>query len=193
MDGKSFFLDDRAMNGSTKVQSSQANSGCILSGAKRVHPVIVGWSTANRPLLPSDNGPEFVSKALLPWIVAQGIGTALIEPGKPWQNGVAESFNGKFRDECLSLEWFRSRAEAKVLIEEWRRHFNGYVRIRASAISRRTSLRYTGPPRPGPLLNRPRGDKCSKQGKPSQANRGPKNLGRSRTVGNVGSHPPSRI
>jgi putative transposase len=74
--------------------------------------------------LRSDNGPEFVSKALLSWIVAQGIGTALIEPGKPWQNGVAESFNGKFRDECLSLEWFRSRAEAKVLIEEWRRHFN---------------------------------------------------------------------
>jgi hypothetical protein len=46
------------------------------------------------------------------------------EPGKPWQNGVAESFNGKFRDECLSLEWFRSRAEAKVLIEEWRHHYN---------------------------------------------------------------------
>jgi hypothetical protein len=41
-----------AMNGSTKVQSSQANSGCMLSGARRVHPVIVGWSTANRPLLP---------------------------------------------------------------------------------------------------------------------------------------------
>src|SRR6476620_1410566 len=74
--------------------------------------------------LRSDNGPEFVSKALLSWIVAQGIGMALIEPGKPWQNGVAESFNGKFRDECLSLEWFRSRAEAKVLIEQWRRHFN---------------------------------------------------------------------
>ena len=74
--------------------------------------------------LRSDNGPEFVSKALLSWIVAQGIGTALIEPGKPWQNGVAESFNGKFRDECLSLEWFRSRAEAKVMIEEWRRHYN---------------------------------------------------------------------
>ena len=72
----------------------------------------------------SDNGPEFVSKALLSWIVAQGIDTALIEPGKPWQNGVAESFNGKFRDECLSLEWFRSRAEAKVIIEQWRRHYN---------------------------------------------------------------------
>ena len=64
--------------------------------------------------LRSDNGPEFVSHALLAWIRSQGIGTALIEPGKPWQNGVAESFNGKFRDECLSLEWFRSRAEAKV-------------------------------------------------------------------------------
>jgi putative transposase len=48
-----------------------------------------------RTLLRSDNGPEFVSKALLSWIVAQGIGTALIEPGKPWQNGVTESFNGK--------------------------------------------------------------------------------------------------
>jgi putative transposase len=74
--------------------------------------------------LRSDNGPEFVSRALLKWIVDQGIDTALIEPGKPWQNGVNESFNGKFRDECLSLEWFRSRAEAKIVIENWRRHFN---------------------------------------------------------------------
>jgi len=74
--------------------------------------------------LRSDNGPEFVSRALLKWIVGQGIGCALIDPGKPWQNGATESFNGKFRDECLSLEWFRSRAEAKVVIETWRRHFN---------------------------------------------------------------------
>ncbi len=48
-------------------------------------------------VLRSDNGPEFVSKALLSWTVAQGICTALIEPGKPWQIGVAEKFNGKFR------------------------------------------------------------------------------------------------
>jgi putative transposase len=62
--------------------------------------------------LRSDNGPEFVSRALLKWIVDQGIGCALIDPGKPWQNGVNESFNGKFRDEgarfqhddeCLSM------------------------------------------------------------------------------------------
>ena len=91
--------------------------------------------------LRSDNGPEFVSHALLAWIRSQGIGTALIEPGKPWQNGVAESFNGKFRDECLSLEWFRSRAEAKVIIEQWRRHYNevrphsslGYLRVAVSS------------------------------------------------------------
>lgn len=74
--------------------------------------------------LRSDNGPEFVSKALLKWIVDQGIGTALIDPGKPWQNGACESFNGKFRDECLSLEWFRSRAEAKAVIEQWRLDYN---------------------------------------------------------------------
>jgi putative transposase len=105
--------------------------------------------------LRSDNGPEFVSRALLSWIVAQGIDTALIEPGKPWQNGVAESFNGKFRDECLGLEWFRSRAEAKVIIESWRQHYNevrphsslGYLTpnafaaLQANAASRRATGR----------------------------------------------------
>ena len=48
----------------------------------------------------------------------------LIEPGKPWQNGTNESFNGKFRDGCLSMEWFRNRLEAKVIIKDWRRHYN---------------------------------------------------------------------
>jgi putative transposase len=75
-------------------------------------------------VLRSDNGPEFVSHALLKWIADEGIESALIEPGKPWQNGTCESFNGKFRDECLSVEWFRSREEARVLIEQWRRHYN---------------------------------------------------------------------
>jgi len=74
--------------------------------------------------LRSDNGPEFVSRAILQWLLATGIDTALIDPGKPWQNGTDESFNGKFRDECLSVEWFRTRAEAAVVIEEWRRHYN---------------------------------------------------------------------
>jgi len=73
--------------------------------------------------LRSDNGPEFVSRAILKWIGDQGIGSALIDPGSPWQNGKIESFNGKFRDECLNVEWFRSRAEAKVVIEQWRKHY----------------------------------------------------------------------
>ena len=74
--------------------------------------------------LRSDNGPEFVSHAILEWLGKERIETALIDPGKPWQNGDNESFNGKFRDECLSLEWFRSREEARVVIETWRRHYN---------------------------------------------------------------------
>jgi putative transposase len=74
--------------------------------------------------LRSDNGPEFVSRAVLKWLHKAGIDTALSDPGKPWQNGADESFNGKLRDECLSMEWFRTRAEAKVVIEQWRRHYN---------------------------------------------------------------------
>src|SRR5512137_2044421 len=74
--------------------------------------------------LRSDSGPEFVSHAILKWLTENQIDTALIDPGKPWQNGTNESFNGKFRDECLSLEWFRSRREAAILIEAWRKHYN---------------------------------------------------------------------
>ncbi len=72
----------------------------------------------------SDNGPEFVSRALLRWAAQNQLEMALIDPGKPWQNGVNESFNGKFRDECLSMEWFRNRAEAKAVIGTWRQHYN---------------------------------------------------------------------
>lgn len=72
----------------------------------------------------SDNGPEFVAAAILRWLDGEGIETAHIAPGKPWQNGSNESFNGRFRDECLNMEWFRTRTEAAILIESWRRHYN---------------------------------------------------------------------
>ena len=85
----------------------------------------------------SDNGPEFVSRAILQWIGEAGIATALIDPGKPWQNGTDESFNGRLRDECLSIEWFRSRDEARVVIETWRRHYN--------AVRPHSSLNYLTP------------------------------------------------
>ena len=74
--------------------------------------------------LRSDNGPEFVGRAILAWLCEANINTAAIDPGKPWQNGANESFNDKFRDECLSMEWFRNRVDAKVTIENWRRHYN---------------------------------------------------------------------
>jgi len=72
----------------------------------------------------SDNGPEFVATSVKEWFKASGVQTTFIEPGKPWQNGTNESFNGKFRDECLNMEWFRNRAEAKIIVEQWRRHYN---------------------------------------------------------------------
>ncbi|MDP9993855.1 putative transposase [Variovorax boronicumulans] len=67
---------------------------------------------------------EFVSQTILEWIAHAGIATVLNDPGKPWQNGTDESLNGKFRDEYLPIEWFRSRREAAVLIEAWRNHYN---------------------------------------------------------------------
>jgi len=74
-------------------------------------------------IIRSDNGPEFVAHAVLQWITDARIDSAHIDPGKPLQNGTEESFNGKLRDECLSMEWFRSRTEARVIIEAWR-HYN---------------------------------------------------------------------
>lgn len=74
--------------------------------------------------LRSDNGPEFVSRAILKWLTETNIDTAFIDPGKPWLNGMSESFNGKFRDECLSMQWFKNRIDAKILIEDFRRQFN---------------------------------------------------------------------
>jgi putative transposase len=71
-----------------------------------------------------DNGSEFIAKAILRWLSQEQIETALIDPGKPWQNGSNESFNGKFRDECLSMQWFKNRVDAKILIEDWRQAFN---------------------------------------------------------------------
>ncbi len=72
----------------------------------------------------SDNGAEFTAAKVMRWLRDQAIGPAFIAPGSPWQNGFVESFNGKLRDELLNREWFRSRAEAKMLIEQWRRFYN---------------------------------------------------------------------
>jgi putative transposase len=72
----------------------------------------------------SDNGPEFIAKAVREWIAAVGAKTAFIEPGSPWENGYCESFNSKLRDELLDGEIFYSLAEARVVVEGWRRQYN---------------------------------------------------------------------
>ena len=74
--------------------------------------------------LRSDNGPEFCAQALREWLGRIGVKTLYIQPGSPWENGYNESFNGKLRDELLDREIFYTLQEAKVLIEQWRRHYN---------------------------------------------------------------------
>jgi putative transposase len=72
----------------------------------------------------SDNGAEFVAKAVQEWITAVGAKTAYIAPGSPWENGFIESFNARLRDELLDGEIFYSLKEATIVIESWRRHYN---------------------------------------------------------------------
>jgi putative transposase len=72
----------------------------------------------------SDNGPEFIAKAVQDWITAVGAKTAYIAPGGPWENGYVESFNARLRDELLNGEIFYSLREAQTVIESWRRHYN---------------------------------------------------------------------
>jgi transposase InsO family protein len=111
---------------------------------RRVHPRVPGHPgraqaqghrrdrRAVRPVHParrarhirSDNGPEFVAKAVQGWIAAVGAKTAYIAPGSPWENGYGKSFNARLRDELLDGEIFYSLREAQVVIESWRRHHN---------------------------------------------------------------------
>jgi len=74
----------------------------------------------------SDNGPEFTARAVRAWLDRLGVKTLFIERGSPWENGYIESFNGKMRDELLNREVFTTLAEARVLIEQWRREYNEF-------------------------------------------------------------------
>lgn len=73
-----------------------------------------------------DNGTEMTAHAMRDWCRFTGVDAAFIDPGAPWQNGVCESFNGRFRDEFLSCEQFGSLIEAQVLAEDWRIEYNTY-------------------------------------------------------------------
>jgi putative transposase len=112
----------------------------------------------------SDNGPEFVAKAVREWIAAVGAKTAYIEPGSPWENGYCESFNSKLRDELLNGEIFYTLEEAKVIIESWRRHYNtvrphsslGYRPPAPEAFMPARPASQSGPATPGALSLAPK-------------------------------------
>jgi len=72
----------------------------------------------------SDNGPEFIAEVIQRWLRDNQIQTIYIEPGCPWQNGYAESFNGRFRRECLNRELIYTLSEGRVVFEDWRRYYN---------------------------------------------------------------------
>jgi putative transposase len=72
----------------------------------------------------SDNGTEFIAGKIQRWLRENQIKTLYIEPGSPWQNGYIESFHSRFRDECLNREWLLNLREARVVIKDWRLHYN---------------------------------------------------------------------
>jgi putative transposase len=88
----------------------------------------------HRPLpktLVCDNGPELTCKAMFFWAKRAGVKLHFIQPGKPTQNAFVESFNGKFREYCLDLNWFASLEDVRLTIESWRVHYN-HVRLHRS-------------------------------------------------------------
>jgi len=95
-------------------------------GGRRVAEVLQRLiDTRGKPaMLITDNGPEFISRALDAWAYAHGVDLHFIEPGKPNQNAHVESFNGRLRDECLNEHWFMSFGQARETIETWRLDYN---------------------------------------------------------------------
>ena len=71
-----------------------------------------------------DNGPEMTSKAMFFWSQEAGVRLHFIQPGKPTRNAIVERFNGRFRDSCLNLHWFRDLHEAREIVSKWRTHYN---------------------------------------------------------------------
>jgi putative transposase len=99
-----------------------------------------------------DNGPEFAGTALDAWAAQHGVHLHFIQPGKPVQNAFIESFNGKFRDECLNEHWFLTLQEAQLVIEAWRREYN--EERTHSGIGDLTPQEFIHNIKPGPIWHR---------------------------------------
>ena len=88
----------------------------------------------------SDNGPEFIATKVQQWLSDNRIKTIYIDLGSPWKNGYIESFHSRFRDECLRRELLLNLPEARVVITDWRQHYNEEDPIVDSAISAQKTL-----------------------------------------------------
>jgi len=96
-----------------------------LGGARVVSVLDRLAETRGLPeVITMDNGPEFAGKTLDEWAYRKGVKLNFIRPGKPIENAYAESFNSRFRDECLNTNWFMSLRHARDIIEYWRRDYN---------------------------------------------------------------------
>lgn len=121
--------------------------------------------------LRSDNGPEFIARAIREWLASSGVGTLYIEPGAPWENAYSESFNSRFRDELLNRELFTSLTEARVLSEMHKQEYNhrrphsslGYMTPAAFAAQRVKKAEFLGAPPPNPRLLPLRGEEEEKR------------------------------
>lgn len=82
------------------------------------------WLHGKPEIITMDNGTEFTCNHFDCWAYQNGIKLNFIAPGKPTENGIVESFNGRFRDECLNLHWFESISEAQWKVAQWRREYN---------------------------------------------------------------------
>jgi putative transposase len=129
------FLDDALADGTTihllTVMDEFTREGLALevwltTSAEQVVEVLRSLMAQHGAPghLRSDNGPEFVAQAVQDWLATCCVQTLYIEPGKPWQNGKEERFNGTVRDECLNLHRFYSLAEARVRLGAFRQHYN---------------------------------------------------------------------
>ena len=97
-------------------------------GYRRIRALLAqeGWLVSRKQVqrIRGDNGTEFIAGKIQRWLRENQIKTLYIEPGSPWQNGYIESFHSRFRDECLNREWLLNLREARVVIEDWRLHYN---------------------------------------------------------------------
>ena len=130
------FVSERTHDGRTlrllTVVDEYTRECLAISVARRMTANDVLWVLADLFLeygipehIRSDNGPEFVAKAVRDWLADLEVTTLFIEPASPWENGYIESFNGKLRDELLNGEIFYTLKEAQILVANWRRLYNG--------------------------------------------------------------------